>query len=101
LVDLIYQSIHNPQRPALNTENEGIRTAMELISFENLTPEERTKAKNKEAGRVTIAKLEHRQAIETAKEIAKKLLKRNLSNEEIAEDIGLSIEQIQNLHNEK
>jgi predicted transposase/invertase (TIGR01784 family) len=34
-------------------------------------------------------------------EIAKKLIKRNLSNEDIAEDTGLSLEQIENLRNEK
>jgi predicted transposase/invertase (TIGR01784 family) len=44
-------------------------------------------------------------ALETAVEereieIAKKLIKRNLTNEEIAEDTGLSIEQIQKLRNE-
>lgn len=44
-LDLIYQSIHNPQRPVLNTENVGIKKAVELISFENLTPQERTQAK--------------------------------------------------------
>jgi hypothetical protein len=66
-LDLIYQSIHNPERPALNTENEGIKKAIELISFENFTPEERTKAKNKEASMITIAKIENLQAIEIAK----------------------------------
>ena len=44
-------------------------------------------------------------ALETAVEereieIAKKLIKRRLTNEEIAEDTGLSIEQIQELRNE-
>jgi hypothetical protein len=37
-------------------QNEGIRKAMELISFENLTPKERTQAKNKEAARVVLTK---------------------------------------------
>jgi hypothetical protein len=57
-LDLIYQSIHSPERPVLNTDNEGIRKAVELISFENLTLQERTEAKNKEAGKITIAKTE-------------------------------------------
>jgi predicted transposase/invertase (TIGR01784 family) len=38
---------------------------------------------------------------EKAIEITKKLIKRNLSNEDIAEDTGLSLEQIENLRNEK
>ncbi len=31
-LDLIYQSIHSPERPVLNTDNEGIRKAVELSS---------------------------------------------------------------------
>lgn len=57
-LDLVYQSIHNPKRPVLNTENEGIKKAAELISFENLTPEERTASKNTEAAKITMAKAE-------------------------------------------
>ncbi len=92
-LDLIYQSIHNPQRPVLNTENEGIKKAIELISFENLTPEERTKAKNKEAARITIAKVENAKTIEIA---------RNFKNEGvpisiIAKSTGLSVEQVEKL----
>jgi DNA-binding Xre family transcriptional regulator len=44
-------------------------------------------------------------ALETAVEekqieIARKLIKRNLTNEEIAEDTGLTLEQIEQLRNE-
>jgi len=41
-------------------KDQSIRKAMELISFENLTPEARTRAKNKEASMVTIVKIESR-----------------------------------------
>ena len=92
-LDLIYQSIHNPQRPVLNIQNEGIKKAIELISFENLTPEERTLAKNKEAAKVTIAKIELRKTVE----IAKSLLQTTLSDAEIAKHTGLSVEQIEEL----
>ncbi len=57
-LDLIYQSIYNPQRPSLNTDNEGIRKAIELISFENLSPQERAEAKKKEAAKIVLAKTE-------------------------------------------
>jgi hypothetical protein len=57
-LDLIYQSMHNPQNPVLNIENAGIKKVTELISFENLTPEERAESKKKEAGKITIAKVE-------------------------------------------
>ena len=92
-LDLIYQSIHSPERPVLNTANEGIKKAMELISFENLTPEERTQAKNKEAAKIVLTK--ERQ--ERSKEIALKMLKRGTPIEHIVEDTDLSIEEIQAL----
>ena len=96
-LDLIYQSIHSPERPVLNTENEGIRKAVELISFDNLTHEERTKAKNKEAARITVAIIEHRRNIE----IAKSLLQTPLLNEDIAKHTGLTVEQIEKLRKDK
>jgi predicted transposase/invertase (TIGR01784 family) len=96
-LDLIYQSIHSPERPVLNTQNEGIKKAMELISFENLTPEERTNAKNKEAAKIVLAKTEQHAKQENTLEIAKKLIKRKLTNEEIAEDTGLTVEQVEQL----
>jgi predicted transposase/invertase (TIGR01784 family) len=70
---------------------------MELISFENLTPEERAKAKNKEAAKIVLAKTEQQAKLE----IAKNLLKSSLSNEEIANYTGLTIKQIEQLRNEK
>jgi predicted transposase/invertase (TIGR01784 family) len=99
-LDLIYQSIHNPQRPALNTDNEGIKKAMELISFENLTPEERTQAKNKEAARIVLAKSEQSAKQERSIEIAKSLLQTSLSIEDIAKHTDLTPEQIAQLRNE-
>lgn len=92
-LDLIYQSIHNPKRPVLNTENEGIRKAVELISFENLSPEERTNAKNEEASKITIAKLRQVEKYE----IAKKCLQEQMHMELISKVTGISIEQIQKL----
>lgn len=92
-LDLIYQSIHNAEQPNLNTLNKGVMKAVELINFDNLTPAERAESKQKEAGRITIAKVEHAKAIE----IANKLIKRGLSNKEIAEDTELTIEEIEDL----
>ncbi len=91
------QQIHSPERPVLNTDNEGIKKAIELISFENLTPEERTQAKNKEATRVTIAKIENRKVFE----IAKKAIKKGFDNQTIVDLTDLTIEQIEQLRSEK
>ena len=96
-LDLIYQSIHSPERPVLNIQNEGIRKAVELISFDNLTPEERTKAKNKEATRVTVAKIENRRNFE----IAKKMILAGSKDDFISQMTDLTVEQIQELRNEK
>lgn len=104
-LDLIYQSIHNPERPVLNTDNEGIKKAIEIINFDNLSPEERAESKKKEAGKITIAKVEQRAKEEgreegskkAKEEIAQKLLRRGLTNQDIAEDTGLAVEYIEKL----
>jgi uncharacterized protein YerC len=82
--------MHNPQNAVLNTENEGIKKAAELISFENLTPEERSESKKKEAGLITIAKVEHNKTVE----IAKNMLTEGEPIEKIAKYTGLSVEEI-------
>ena len=71
--------------------------AIELISFENLTPEERTQAKNKEAGKITIAKVENAKTLD----IAKNAIKKGYENEVIADITGLSIEEINKLRQEE
>ncbi len=104
-LDLIYQSIHSPERPVLNTDNEGIRKAVELITYDNLTREERTQAKDKEANRTALLKLEERAKQEGKEEqsieIARNLINLGLSNENIAKATGLVLEQIQKLRSEK
>jgi hypothetical protein len=100
-LDLIYQSIHSPERPVLNTDNEGIKKAVELISFENLTEEERTKAKNKEAAKIVLTKERTAGKEEKAFEIAKKLILLGSDNEFIATATNLTVEQIEQLRREK
>ena len=96
-LDLIYQSIHNPVRPTLNTENEGIRTAIELISFDNLTPEERRDAKNTEEAKIVLVKAKEDNTIE----IAKKLISKGMDNDFIADITGLTPAQIDKLRAER
>jgi hypothetical protein len=95
-LDLIYQSIHNPDRPVLNIGNEGIKKAAELISFENLTPEERSESKKKEAGLITIAKVEKN----AKKEVAKNMINKGFDNETVSELVGLTIEEVEKLRAE-
>jgi PD-(D/E)XK nuclease family transposase len=92
-LDLIYQSIHNPERAVLNRNNEGIRRAADLISFENLTPEERTASKNKEGAKIVIASIQNAQLIE----VAKTAILKGLDTELIAELIGFSVEVVKRI----
>ncbi len=99
-LDLIYQSIYNPARPSLNTENEGIRKAIELISFENLTPEERREAKDNEEAKIVLAKTEQQAKQEEKIEIAKNMLADSEPTEKIAKHTGLTPTQIGKLRAE-
>jgi len=95
-LDLIYESIHHPENPNVNTQNAGVKRAAEIVSFENISPEEWEEAKI-EASKRKVIKLERE---EERFDIARKLLKRNLSDEAIAEDTGLTMEQVKVLREE-
>jgi hypothetical protein len=79
--------------------------AAELISFENLTPEERMQAKNKEAGRIAATKIEmaaeSKGKNEATLKIAQNMLDLGLANELISAATGLTLAQIQELREEK
>ncbi len=92
-LDLIYQSIHSPERPNINLQNVGIMKAAELISRDNLTYEERTLAKNTEARKETIAIYGNLRSIE----IAKKMIAEGEVDEKISRYTDLSIEKIQKI----
>ncbi len=99
-LDLIYQSIHNPENFTLNLKNKGIKKAIELISFENLTPTERAEAKNKEAAKIVLTKTEEKAKEERSIEIAKKFIQIGLGNEVVSEGTDLTLEQIEKLRQE-
>jgi len=92
-LDLIYQSIHSPERTNLNTENLGIKKAIELISFENLTPEERAQAKNQEASKITLAKLRRIEKYE----IAENCINEGMKDSLIAKITKLSLKEVQSI----
>lgn len=92
-LDLIYQSIHSPERPVLNEDNAGVRRAAELINFENLTPEERAQAKEAH-GRITVEAIHKR---EERLEIAAKLKAAGVASETIVQTTGLTPEEVAGL----
>ena len=72
-----------------------------MDDMENLTPTERMLSKNKEAAKVTIAKIEHARAvevtIEVTNEIVRNAIRAGLDNALITTLTGLSAEQIDQL----
>jgi PD-(D/E)XK nuclease family transposase len=92
-LDLIYESIHSPRNPKINIEKEGIRRVVEIITYENISPEEWEQSKI-EVGKRKVIQLER----EAEKyEIAKNLKKLGVSNEHIAQATGLAIEEIEKI----
>jgi hypothetical protein len=92
-LDLVYQSIHSPERPSLNKANEGVQRAAALIEYDNLTPEERAEMKMNNGRKVVRAMDTYDSLIE----VAKKLKTNGVAIEIIVESTGLSRGEIENL----
>ncbi|MEM9886136.1 MAG: PD-(D/E)XK nuclease family transposase [Bacteroidota bacterium] len=97
-LDLIYESIYNPENPKINTENEGIKRAKEIGSYENISPEEWEQAKIEVGKRkVIILELEAERF-----KIAKRMMTLNLDDNTISQATAMSLEEIEfvrsNLH---
>ena len=100
-LDLIYESIHHPDNPDINIENEGVRRATELMNYENISPEEWEESKI-EVGKRKVIKLEREEERnEIMVELVKKMLADNESYEKIMRYTGLSLEQIYELEKEQ
>jgi predicted transposase/invertase (TIGR01784 family) len=100
-LDLIYESIHNPENPVLNLSNLGVKRVTELLNVDNISPEEWGLSKI-EAGRKIVLEQTWENGLEEgvlrkARIVAKKLKSRGMSSQDIAEDTGLSIEEIESL----
>ncbi len=96
-LDLFYESIHSPENPQINILNEGIKRAVDIISYENISPEEWEQSKI-EAGKRVVIKLEREEAIEERNiEIAKTGILNGLNNDLISKLTGLSDEFIETL----
>ncbi len=100
-LDLIYESIHNPENYHVNLNNKGIKKAVELIEYDRLSPEQLHQMKV-DAQRKVVRKLDEEKArkegAETRnKEIAKKMKNKGSEIEFISEITGLSTEEIEKL----
>ncbi len=92
-LDLIYESIHNPENPNVNIQNEGIKRATEIVSYENITPEEWEEAKIEASKRKVIKlSIEEREI-----EIAKNAILKGADNQFIADITGLTVGQVEKI----
>jgi predicted transposase/invertase (TIGR01784 family) len=87
-----------------NIDDEGLLSAYKEANKYQWTAEELEAYDyvymREEDERARLDSAENKGKREEKMEIAKKLIKRNLSNEDIAEDTGLTVEQIEKLRNE-
>jgi hypothetical protein len=96
-LDLVYESIYSPENPKINILNNGIKRASDIISFENISPEEWEESKI-EAGKRVVIKLERDEAVEERNiEIARSGIANGLENSLISTLTGLSEEFIKSL----
>jgi PD-(D/E)XK nuclease family transposase len=103
-LELVYQSIYNRENPILNQENLGIKRAVQLIDYEQLSPEERSEAKKTEMARVSKMKEIEYGRMEGKKEekiagIKKAILRGKLTLEEIAEDFEVELDFVLKIKN--
>ncbi len=78
----------------------GLDKAKEKLRYENLTEEDKKMYNRFQENRRIENSVSYTAKQEGKIEIARKLIKRNLTNEEIAEDTELTVEQIEQLRNE-
>ncbi|MBK6608846.1 MAG: PD-(D/E)XK nuclease family transposase [Leptospiraceae bacterium] len=116
-LDLVYESMHHPEKPSINSNNDGIKRASEILDFEHISPSEWEQSKIREGRKMVQmmakeegveegkiigreeGKQEEKERSEKEKEdaIRKAISKRKLTVEEIAEVFGVSVEFVKHL----
>jgi predicted transposase/invertase (TIGR01784 family) len=104
-LDLILESIDNPENPKINLKKRAIKKAAKLIEDDNLTPEERRAAKiafaTEETRKIVERKAEakgHKEGrMEEKLETAQKMIAKGFDTETILEMTGLDVETINQL----
>ena len=92
-LDLVYQSIHSPQRPSINWDNPGIKRAADLIETDNLTPEEQELRKNAESAEYVKGLYEYA----GREDVAKNMILEGYANDLIVRLTGISEEAVEKL----
>jgi PD-(D/E)XK nuclease family transposase len=97
-LELVQQSIKNPENPQVNLDNEGVKKVVEIIDYEQLTPEELREAKNRHATESSKEAYWNNAIYEGSKTIARKLIAQKvLTLEQIAEITSLPISVVKKL----
>ena len=107
-LDLVYQSIHNPEKPIVNLKNKGIEKAVELINYDKLSSKEITAMKDAEMKRQALSKKEdkaRKEGVKEGKQEAKiaaiiKALNKNLPLDLIAELNDVTVKFVAKIQNE-
>jgi hypothetical protein len=96
-LDLIYESIHNPEKPSLNLQNVGIQRAAQLIDFAKLTPKQLAAKKSVEQAQSAKIVGEEAAIWRERVKVAKEMNTTGISIEIIAKCIKQSIEETQEM----
>jgi len=100
-LDLILESIENPENPKINLKNKAIKKAAKLIANDNLTPEDRRAAKiafaTEETRKIVEKKAKAEGRTEAHLETAQKMIAEGFEVEFISKMTGLDVETIHQL----
>jgi len=102
-MDLITESMQNPENPNINTEKEGIAKAAKLAEIDRLSPEQLADAKEMEMRKATIALVEDTARKEVEAKITNSILtalKQGLDKKQICEIFGVTIEDLEKIEKE-
>ena len=94
-LNLVKESIKNPENPTINLKNHGIKKVSELIDYEHLTPEERTESKNRHAAESAKAAYTDAAISEERAKLVQQLYANGVSIELIAKSLEQSVEATQ------
>jgi predicted transposase/invertase (TIGR01784 family) len=93
-LDLIYESINNPENPKINRLNPGIDKAANLIDVDKLTPKELEERKKDEAGKTAKKLYEQNAKMEERIKNAKNLHKIGIPIQSIATALEITEEEV-------
>jgi len=96
-LDVIHESIHNPNKPNINYANAGIKRIAKVIDIERATKQEMEQAKLETMKKKVIVLERQEERFENTIGIISNLMKLNCDNDFISRATGLSIDEVEKL----